>query len=340
MGDGHGDRPARASRRHRADLYLRHRAASTGHPGRHRTGPDQAGANINGAHLKGAHLNDADLNDANVTDANLDTATLFSANLTDTHLNGADLTEANLLNANLKGADLTSTGLGYANFNGADLGHANLSDADLNNADLAEAKLVTVGQVVSARPDFIYQASQAAGLGPPGSGADSRCGETTVDTLTSSCKHVEHVMRTFNIVGLHLRKKVRTTIPEPSATPSRTCWRDFTATTPNTKYMGDITYLPIGGGQFLYLATVLDLRSKRLAGWSIADHMRTELVTDALRAAARARGADGLRGAIFHSDNGAQYVVEGVRPGLLGTRRDQIARRGGHERGRTPPRRA
>jgi transposase InsO family protein len=52
----------------------------------------------------------------------------------------------------------------------------------------------------------------------------------------------------------------------------------------------------------------LDLCSKRLAGWSIADHMRTELVTDALRAAAAARGADGLRGAIFHSDNGAQYV--------------------------------
>ncbi|MFE2710379.1 IS3 family transposase [Streptomyces mirabilis] len=122
-------------------------------------------------------------------------------------------------------------------------------------------------------------------------------------------KRVERVMRTFNIVGLHLRKKVRTTIPEPSATPVPDLLRrDFTATTPNTKYVGDITYLPIGGGQFLYLATVLDLCSKRLAGWSIADHMRTELVTDALRAAARARGADGLRGAIFHSDNGAQYV--------------------------------
>jgi transposase InsO family protein len=122
-------------------------------------------------------------------------------------------------------------------------------------------------------------------------------------------KRVERVMRKFHIVGLHLRKKVRTTIPEPSATPVPDLLRrDFTATTPNTKYVGDITYLPIGGGQFLYLATVLDLCSKRLAGWSIADHMRTELVTDALRAAAAARGADGLRGAIFHSDNGAQYV--------------------------------
>jgi transposase InsO family protein len=122
-------------------------------------------------------------------------------------------------------------------------------------------------------------------------------------------KRVERVMRTFRIIGLHLRKKVRTTIPEPSATPVPDLLRrDFTATEPNMKYVGDITYLPIGGGRFLYLATVLDLCSKRLAGWSIADHMRTSLVTDALRAAAAARGAQGLRGAIFHSDNGAQYV--------------------------------
>jgi transposase InsO family protein len=122
-------------------------------------------------------------------------------------------------------------------------------------------------------------------------------------------KRVERVMRKFHIVGLHLRKKVRTTIPEPAAAPvADLLQRDFTADRLNTKYVGDITYLPVGNGQFLYLATVLDLCSKRLAGWSIADHMRTELVTDALRAAAAARGADGLRGAIFHSDNGAQYA--------------------------------
>ncbi|NCL75780.1 IS3 family transposase ISRhosp5 [Rhodococcus sp. YH1] len=53
---------------------------------------------------------------------------------------------------------------------------------------------------------------------------------------------------------------------------------------------------------------MLDLHSKRLAGWSIADHMRTGLVTDALRAAASVRGAAGLDGAAFHSDNGAQYA--------------------------------
>ncbi len=83
--------------------------------------------------------------------------------------------------------------------------------------------------------------------------------------------------------------------------------RDFTASAPNRRYVGDITYLPVGEGRFLYLATVLDLYSKRLVGWSIADHMRTGLIVDALRAAAGTRGGD-LRGAIFHSDNGAQYV--------------------------------
>ena len=120
-------------------------------------------------------------------------------------------------------------------------------------------------------------------------------------------KRVARVMRRFGIVGLHLRKKVRTTVPEPShqKVPDL-IKRDFTAPAPNQRYVGDITYLPIGDGQFLYLATVLDLHSRRLAGWSIADHMRTELVTDALRATAATRGS--LDGAIFHSDHGAQYT--------------------------------
>ncbi len=122
-------------------------------------------------------------------------------------------------------------------------------------------------------------------------------------------KRVERVMRIFGIVGAHLRKKVRTTVPEPShqKVPDL-IKRDFTAPEPNQRYVGDITYLPVGdGGEFLYLATVIDLCSRRLAGWSIAGHMRTELVIDALEAAARTRGGR-LDGAIFHSDHGAQYT--------------------------------
>ncbi|MBS2966906.1 IS3 family transposase [Actinocrinis puniceicyclus] len=67
-------------------------------------------------------------------------------------------------------------------------------------------------------------------------------------------KRVGRLMRRLGIAGLHLRKKVRTTVPEPSATPVPDLLaREFTATAPNTKYVGDITYLPIGDGKFLYL---------------------------------------------------------------------------------------
>ncbi|WP_436763313.1 IS3 family transposase, partial [Streptosporangium sp. V21-05] len=119
-------------------------------------------------------------------------------------------------------------------------------------------------------------------------------------------KWVARVMRKFAITGVRLRRRVRTTIAEPSATPVADLFgRDFTAPAPGLKYMGDITYPPTGDGEFLYLATVLDCFSRRVVGWSIAAHMRTELVADALRAACRTRGD--LAGAIFHSDHGAQY---------------------------------
>ncbi|WP_407077412.1 IS3 family transposase [Streptomyces sp. SCSIO 30461] len=120
-------------------------------------------------------------------------------------------------------------------------------------------------------------------------------------------KRVGRVMRKFGIAGLRLRKRQVTTVPEPSATRvPDLLGRDFTASAPNTKYVGDITYLPVGDGEFLYLATVIDCFSRRLVGWSLADHMRTSLVTDALRAAEATRGS--LAGAVFHSDHGAQYT--------------------------------
>lgn len=120
-------------------------------------------------------------------------------------------------------------------------------------------------------------------------------------------KKVARVMRAFGIVGLRLRRRATTTIPDPQAWQIPDLFgRDFTAAAPNTKYMGDITYLPYGDGQFLYLASVIDCHSRRIAGWSIADHMRTDLIADALKAAAALRGS--LHGAIFHSDHGAQYT--------------------------------
>jgi len=118
-------------------------------------------------------------------------------------------------------------------------------------------------------------------------------------------KRVARVMRERQIVGLRLRRKVRTTVPAPDSTPVPDLLeRDFTAQAPNRRYVGDITYLPFDGGN-LYLATVIDCYSRRLVGWSIAEHMRTDLISDALRAAQQQRGS--LHGAIFHSDHGAQY---------------------------------
>ena len=105
----------------------------------------------------------------------------------------------------------------------------------------------------------------------------------------------------------------------PSRPTSRwlTCWnRNFTAPgTPTSLYVGDITYLPCGEGPEPVPATVIDCFSRRLVGWSIADHMRTELVADALTAAAAIRvGPGGLAGAIFHSrPRGRAVHVSGLR---------------------------
>ncbi|MFB7853465.1 IS3 family transposase [Streptomyces sp. NPDC056053] len=120
-------------------------------------------------------------------------------------------------------------------------------------------------------------------------------------------KRVARVMRTIGLAGLRLRRKHRTTIADPAAVKATDLiGRDFTASEPNTKYVGDITYLPVSGAKPLYLATVIDLCSRRLAGWAIADHMRAELVVDALAAAERTRGS--LKGAIMHTDHGSQYT--------------------------------
>lgn len=72
---------------------------------------------------------------------------------------------------------------------------------------------------------------------------------------------------------------------------------------PNRAWAGDITFIPASNG-WLYLAVVIDLCSRRVVGWSLADHMRSDLVLDALRQAVQTRPA---RGAIFHSDRGSQY---------------------------------
>jgi transposase InsO family protein len=117
-------------------------------------------------------------------------------------------------------------------------------------------------------------------------------------------KRVARVMREHGIRGYQRKRRVKTTIPEPADRKVPDLLkRDFTAEAPNLRYVGDITYLPLADGNNLYLATVIDCYSRRLAGWAVADHMRTELVTDALKAAQATRGS--LAGAVFHSDQGS-----------------------------------
>ena len=131
--------------------------------------------------------------------------------------------------------------------------------------------------------------------------------DNTPDGERVNHKRVARVMRENGIAGYRRRRRVRTTIPEPADQKVPDLLkRDFTAPVPNQRYVGDITYLPLSDGENLYLATVIDCYSRRLVGWAVADHMRTELVEEALKAAQITRGS--LAGAIFHSDRGSVYT--------------------------------
>uniref|UniRef100_UPI0004C9AD2D IS3 family transposase n=1 Tax=Streptomyces globisporus TaxID=1908 RepID=UPI0004C9AD2D len=120
-------------------------------------------------------------------------------------------------------------------------------------------------------------------------------------------KRVARIMRTVGLEGARLRRRHRPTVADPAAAKAPDLiGRDFDADAVNRRYVGDITYLPVSGARPLYLATVIDLASRRPAGWAIADHMRTELVIDALAAAEQTHGS--LAGAIMHTDHGSQYT--------------------------------
>ncbi|MFJ2136689.1 IS3 family transposase [Streptomyces sp. NPDC087845] len=124
---------------------------------------------------------------------------------------------------------------------------------------------------------------------------------------TVNRKRVARLMRKHHIVGRHLRRKKRTTIPDRLAPPvADPVQRDFTAGALDEKWCGDITYVQVGP-TWLYLACVVDIRSRRVLGWSMAPHMRAELVIDALQAAVATRGGD-VAGVIFHADRGSQYT--------------------------------
>ena len=121
-------------------------------------------------------------------------------------------------------------------------------------------------------------------------------------------KRVERLMAELGIAGRCGRRKVRTTVRDPKATPAKDLVRrDFGRDLPDLLWIGDVTYVPTDEG-WLFVASVLDACSRRLIGWSIADHMRTELCADALQAAVATRGRARLDGVVFHSDYAEVFV--------------------------------
>jgi putative transposase len=122
-------------------------------------------------------------------------------------------------------------------------------------------------------------------------------------------KRVERLMREVGLSGLIPKKRGRTTIRVPGVrVADDLVKRQFRPDAPNVLWIADITYLRTWEG-WLYLAAVQDAYSRRIVGWSMADHMRHELVVDALQmAVSRRRPAPGL---IHHSDQGGQYVSLG-----------------------------
>ena len=126
------------------------------------------------------------------------------------------------------------------------------------------------------------------------------------DGVFVSRKRVERLMRQAGISGLIARKKGKTTIRVPGVRVAEDLLdRDFAAGAPNRCWVADITYLRTWEG-WLYLVAVQDLFSRRIVGWAMADHMRTELVCDALQMTlAHRRPQPGL---IYHSDQGSQFV--------------------------------
>jgi putative transposase len=118
-------------------------------------------------------------------------------------------------------------------------------------------------------------------------------------------KRVARLMRENGLVGVTRRKRAWTTRRAEGERPAPDLvQREFAAAGPDRLWVADITYVHTWEG-FLYLAVVIDAWSRRVVGWSMATHLRTELVLDALDMAIEQRRPDGV---IHHSDQGCQYT--------------------------------
>lgn len=119
-------------------------------------------------------------------------------------------------------------------------------------------------------------------------------------------KRVARLMREADLRGVSRRKGVTTTLRSESAAPANDLVkRNFAASGPDQLWVADITYVPTASG-FLYLSVVVDAFSRAVVGWTMASHLRTELVLSAMEMAlGQRRPADAV---IHHSDRGSQYT--------------------------------
>lgn len=131
-------------------------------------------------------------------------------------------------------------------------------------------------------------------------------------------KRVARLMQAEGLRGVCRRKRTRTTVRDGQRPAPDLVDRNFSAEGPNQLWVADITYIPTWAG-FLYLAVVLDVFSRRIIGWCMRPHLRTELILEALNMAADQRRPQGV---IHHSDQGSQYtsLAFGNRCEQLGVR--------------------
>lgn len=130
--------------------------------------------------------------------------------------------------------------------------------------------------------------------------------ELAYEGTRCSRKRVARLMRLAGLEGVHRRRAIRTTVRDRDTAPAPDLVnRTFSASAPDRLWVADITYVPTWAG-FLYVAVVVDAFSRMVVGWSMAGHLRTELILDALdMAIARRRPTEGL---VHHSDRGTQYT--------------------------------
>ena len=146
--------------------------------------------------------------------------------------------------------------------------------------------------------------------------------ELAADGIAVGRKRIARLMRLHGLEGVSRRRRRGCTVRNRDARPAPDLVdRKFVATQPNRLWVADITYVPTWSG-WLYLAVVLDAWSRRIVGWSMATHLRTELVLDALNMAVGQRRPHNV---IHHSDQGCQYTSiafglrckeAGIRPSM------------------------